>query len=110
MQPSTPGRGVLGQAARIGDAKLLGQMACDPARNSSRLIQKRAEETNGAELDGEPEPHVIPTLGAGQLAIGIVEVKVPCELLRARFAGIPAIAPFLLGGQERDRHPLSRVA
>ena len=65
MQPSTLGRGVLGKATRIGDAKLLGQMARDPARDSGRLIQKRAEETNGAELDGEPEPHVIPTLGAG---------------------------------------------
>jgi len=45
---------------------------------------------------------------AGQLAIGIVEVEVPRELLRARFAGISAIAPLLFGGQERDRHPLSR--
>ena len=94
----------------IGDAKLLGQIACDPARDSGRLIQKRAEEANGAELDGKLEPHVIPTLGAGQLAIGIVEVEMPRELLRARFAGIPAIAPFLFGGQERDRHPLSRDA
>ena len=85
-------------------------MACDPAGDSGRLVQERAEESNGAELDGEPEPHVIPTLGAGQLAIGIVEVEVPRELLRARFAGISAIAPLLFGGQERDRHPLSRDA
>ena len=70
----------------------------------------RTPETNGAELDGEPEPHVIPTLGADQLAIGIVEVEMPRELLRARFAGIPAIPPFLFDGQERDRHPLSRDA
>jgi len=53
---------------------------------------------------------VIPTLGASQLAIGAVEVEVPCELVRARLAGIPAISPFLLGRQERDRHPLSREA
>ena len=85
-------------------------MARDSVRDSGRLIQERAEEANGAELDGKPEPHVIPTLGAGQLAIGIVEVEMPRELLRARFAGIPAIAPFLFGGQERDRHPLSRNA
>jgi hypothetical protein len=100
----------LGQAARIGDAKLLGQMACDPAGDSGRLVQERAEKSNGAELDGEPEPHVIPTLGAGKLAIGIVEVEMPRELLRARFAGISAIASLLFGGQERDRHPLSRDA
>ena len=84
-------------------------MACDPARDSGRLIQKRAEEANGAELDGEPEPHVSPTLGAGQLAMCIVEVEMPRELLCARFSGIPAIAPFLFGGQKRDRHPLSRT-
>jgi hypothetical protein len=85
-------------------------MVRDAARDSSRLIQERAKETHRAELDGEPEPHVIPTFGASQLAIGVVEVEVPCELVRARFAGIPAIPPFLLGRQERDRHPLSREA
>jgi hypothetical protein len=53
---------------------------------------------------------MIPALGANQLAIGVVEVEVPCKLFRARLAGIPAISPFLLGGQERDRHPLSREA
>lgn len=77
-------------------------------RDGRRLIQERAQETDCAELDGEPEPHVIPTLGGGQLAIGVVEVEVPCKLLRVRLAGIPAISPFLLGRQERDRHPLSR--
>ena len=110
MQPSTPGCGVLSKATRIGDAKLLGQMVRDPAWDSGRLVQERAEETNGAELDGEPEPHVIPALGTSQLAVGIVEVEMPCELVRARLAGIPAVSPFLLGGRERDRHPLSRDA
>jgi hypothetical protein len=85
-------------------------MVRDTARDSGRLIQERAQETHRAELDGKPEPHVIPTLGASQLAIGVVEVEVPCELVRARFAGIPAISPFLLGCQERDWHPLSREA
>ena len=56
--------------------------------SDGRLVQKRAEETNGPELDGEPEPHVIPTLGNGQLAIGIVEVEVPCKLVsRAIWTG-----------------------
>jgi hypothetical protein len=36
---------------------------------------------------------MIPALDANQLAIGIVEVEVPCELFRARLAGIPAISP-----------------
>ena len=49
--------------------------------SDGRLVQKRAEETNGPELDGEPEPHVIPTLSTRQLAIGTVEVEVPCELV-----------------------------
>ena len=75
-----------------------------------RLIQERAQKADRAKLDDEPEPHVIPTLGASQLAIGVVEVEVPCKLLRAWFTGIPVIAPFLFGGQERDRRPLSRNA
>jgi hypothetical protein len=37
-------------------------------------------------------------------------VEMPCELVRARFACIPAISPFLLGRQERDRHLFSRRA
>jgi hypothetical protein len=86
------------------------QMTRDADRDGGRFIQERAQETHCAELDGKPEPHVIPTLGASQLAIGVVEVKVPRKLLRVRLAGIPAIAPFLFGGQERDRHPLSRDA
>jgi hypothetical protein len=77
------------------------------ARNIRRLIQESAKKTHRAELDGESEPHVIPTLGASQLAIGVVEVEVPRELVRVRFAGIPAISPFLFGGQERDWHPVS---
>ena len=85
-------------------------MTRDAARDSGRLIQERAKETHRAELDGKPEPHMIPALGANQLAIGVVEVEVPCKLLRARFAGIPAVPPFLLGRQERDRHPFSRDA
>ena len=51
-------------------------MACDPAGDSGRLAQERAEGSKGAELDGKPEPHVTPTLGAGWFAIGIVEVEV----------------------------------
>ncbi len=104
MQPSTPHRGLFHRAARIGDAKLPGRMARDPARDSGRLVEKRAEP------DGEPEQHVIRTPGAGQRAIGIVEADMPRGLLRARFAAIPAMAPLLFGGRERDRHPLSRNA
>ena len=65
MQPQTPGRGVLGKATRISDAKLVSQMTRDAHRDGRRLIQTRAEEANSAELDGKPKPHVIPTLGAG---------------------------------------------
>jgi len=82
-------------------------MLRDATRNSGRFIQESAKKTHRAELDGEPEPHVIPTLGASQLTIGVVKVEVPCDLVRVRLAGIPAISPFLFGRQERDRHPLS---
>ena len=68
-------------------------MARDAARHSGRLIQERAKETHGAELDGKPA-HVIPTLGRA-FAIGVVEVEVPCKLVRARFACIPAISALL---------------
>jgi len=85
-------------------------MLGDAARDSGRLIEKRAEETHRAKLDGKSEPHVIPTLRAGQFAISVVEVEMPCELVRTRFACIPAISPFLLGRQKRDWHLISRRA
>ncbi len=72
----------------------------DTARDRSRLIQKRSKETHRAELDGKPEPHVIPTLRPSHLTIGIVEVEVPCELVLARLTRIPAISPFLLSRQK----------
>jgi hypothetical protein len=43
---------------------------------------------------------VVPTLGASQLAIGVIQMEVPRELVRARFAGVPAVSPFLFGRQE----------
>jgi hypothetical protein len=97
----------MGETTRVRNTKLLSQMIRNAAWDSSRLIQERAEETYRAELGGKPEPHVIPTLGASQFAVGVVEVEMPCESVCARFAGIPAISPFLLGRQERNWHLFS---
>jgi hypothetical protein len=108
MQPSTPGSGILSEAPCIRDTKLLSQMVCDTAWDSGRLIQKRAQETHRTELDGKPKPHVVPTLCASQFAIGVIQMEVPRELIRARFAGVAAVSPFLLGRQERDWHPFRR--
>jgi len=85
-------------------------MTSDAHWDGGRLIQERSQEAYRAELDGEPEPHVIPTLGASQLAISVVEVEMPCKLFCARLTGIPAIPLLLLGCQGRDRHPFSREA
>jgi hypothetical protein len=62
MQRSAPGHRVSSAATRIRDAKLVSQMTRNAHRDGGRLIQERAQETHRAELDGEPEPHVIPRL------------------------------------------------
>ena len=76
MQPSTPGSGILSEAPCIRDTKLLSQMVRNTAWDSGWFIQKRAQKTHRAELDGKPQSHVIPTLGDSQLAIGIIKMEV----------------------------------
>ena len=47
---------------------------------------------------------MVPTAAANEIAIGIVEVEVPGELVGRRFPIEPAIAALLRIGQETHRH------
>jgi len=69
-----------------------------------RVVEEGPEEPHRAELHREAQPHTVPALGADQLAVGVIQVEVPRELVRARLACIAAIAPLLLIGKKRDRH------
>jgi hypothetical protein len=53
---------------------------------------------------GAPKAQDLLAAGIDELAVGIVQMKVPGELLDRRGAGEPPVAVLLLGGQEADRH------
>ena len=58
-----------------------------------RLFKECAEEAHRPELHREAQPHVVPALGADQLAVGVVQVEVPRELVRGRLARVAAVLP-----------------
>lgn len=67
-----------------------GDIGGDHARHVGRVGEERAEEPDGAELDGEPETIVIAAANLDQRSVSVVEMEVPVELLQRRFSGIPA--------------------
>ena len=105
MLPASAAFTVESKTAWISDAELSREGAHDTGRHPDRIVEEGAQEPHGAELDGEPEAHVIPALGSGQLPVSIIKVEMARELVRARLARVAAVSPFLLGGEERDRHP-----
>ena len=104
VQPAHPAGIVLRQAARVGDAELPRQVGGHPGRHGGGIVEEGAQEADGAELDREAQAHVVPSFRGGQVAVGVVEVEVPGKLVGRRLAGVAAIPPLLLGGQEGDRH------
>ena len=107
MLPLGAAVAILGQAPWIGDAELPRQFAADAWWHIGGIIKKSAKKSHCAKLDGIAEPHRVRALCAGEVAIGVVEVKMAGKLVGCGLACVPAVAPFLFGGQERDRHALS---
>ena len=110
--PTASSLAIQGEAGRICDPELAGHLARHTGRHIDRIVQEGAQKPHGAELYGEAQPHVIPTFSRGQLAVGVVEVKVPGELVGTRFTCIAAVTALLFRGQKGDRHLLvsSRAA
>jgi len=78
----------------------------DRPRHLGRVGQERAQEADGAKLDGEPEAVVLAAACVDKVAVVRVEVEVAVELGLFRVAGVPAVAALLLGAEERLGGPL----
>jgi hypothetical protein len=100
VQPPYPASVVLRQAARVGYAELPREVARHAGRHGRGIVQEGAEEADGAELDCEAQPRVVPPLRGGKFAVGVVKVEVPGKLVGRRLSGIAAVVALLLGGQE----------
>jgi hypothetical protein len=93
-----------GQAARIGDAQLLGDPVCDDMGHVGWAGEERAEESHGAQLHGEAEAVVIAAAAVDQRAVAVVEVKEPIELRCRWRLVVAAVGGELAAAQEIDRH------
>lgn len=63
------------------DAQLLGQRPQHGLRHCQRVFQKRAQVAHRRELDGEAQPIMRTALRCDQRMIGIVQVKIPGEVV-----------------------------
>ena len=104
--PTNPALAIQGEASQVCDSERARHIARHTGRHVNRIVQKGAQEPHGAELHGEPQPHVIPAFGRGQFAVGIVEVEVSGELVRAGLTRVAAVPALLFRGQEGDWHLL----
>ena len=89
-----------GQLIGAGLAGVTAISPATPAGTSNWIIQKSAQEPHGAELYGKPQPHMIPTLGTGQLTVSVIQMEMSGQLIGAGLAGVTAISPLLLRCQE----------
>lgn len=68
---------VIRQGRQVRDRELLGDSAHNDLRHIGRPGQERAQKPDGAELDGEPKPVVVPPAAVNQRPVAVVEVKEP---------------------------------
>jgi hypothetical protein len=94
--PTSAAVAIGSDAILVADAELSRHVTNDTGGHRREIIDEGAEESHRAELDGEAEAHVIPTLGHGQLAVSVIKVKMARELVSTRLARI-AVAALLLG-------------
>lgn len=95
---------VAGQASRVDDLQLGGNVGDDTRRHVGRVVQEGTEEADGTQLDGKAEAAGVAAVLIDELAISIIEMEIASELVRGRLASKAAIAAGLLGRQEYDGH------
>ena len=98
MQPSHPARAIEGKAAGVGDTELACHHRDHVVGNVGRVGQEGPQKADRAELNGATKAQELLAAGIDELAVGIVQMKVPGELLDRRGAGEPPVAVLLLGG------------
>ena len=87
------------------DRQLPGDMGDDDVRDVGGIIEERPQEPDRPQLQGKAQPVVIATPRLQHRAIGVVEMEVATELSGRGLAGVAAVVPLLLCGQEIDGHP-----
>jgi hypothetical protein len=73
-------------------------------RHLEEVFQERSQKAHRAELESKAKAMVIPSPPRDALAIRVIEMERPGELLRGRVTGIAAIARLLVLGYKGDRH------
>ena len=86
--------------------KLPSQRLHNGCRHLQRVGQERAQVADSAELDGEAQPVMVPSLARNPLQIDIVEVKVAVQIVRRWRTGVATVLLTLRVGEKADRHRL----
>ncbi|CAM3805892.1 hypothetical protein NOGI109294_14055 [Nocardiopsis gilva] len=96
--------GVVGQAARVSDTELFGEVDDRVLGDLTGVGEEGAQRTRRAELHGEAEAVGLAPLGRDQLPVGVTEMEEAVQVrTRGRF-GVAAIAGRLLVGEELNWH------
>ena len=80
-------------------------MGDDDVRDLGGIVEERPQEPDRSQLQGKAQPVVVATPRLQHRAVGVVEMEVATELGGRGLAGVAAVAPLLLRGQEIDGHP-----
>ena len=92
------------EAGRVRDPQLPAQVGDHAGWDIDRVGEEGAQESDRGQLQGEAQPVLVPAPLGDQGAVGVVEVEIPCQLGGRGLAGVAAVAPLLLRGQEVDGH------
>jgi hypothetical protein len=86
------------------DANLLADKGLHARRRLAHIVEKRAQEAHGAELYGDPEPHVVAAPRADEHLVGVVEMEIARKVLGRRVTAEATITALLFLSQEAYGH------
>src|SRR5258708_40064646 len=82
--------GIPHDALRVGNAQLGSHVGNDSHRNIDRISQKGSQEPERSGLNPKAQTIVVSTALGNEQTIFVVQMKIPSQLLRRRFATIAA--------------------
>ena len=88
----------------VGNAKLDRQHSNGADWRFPRIVEESTKEPDSTELQRKAQTHVVATAPIDQVAVGVIQMEKPRELLRRRLPDIAPISAHLLLGQKTDRH------